>query len=117
MIETKGSELVSPKSKTTDFFKESNSENNSDKNINNDSEKNKCLVIKKQSSKKKPKLKCKFCNKKVGLLGIKCKCGNLYCSLHLHAESHNCTYDFKSDGKELLKEKLIRIDADKIQKI
>ena len=35
--------------------------------------------------------------KKVGLFGLKCKCENIYCNLHFHAENHNCPYDYKQD--------------------
>ena len=44
---------------------------------------------------KKPR--CFTCQKKVGVFGLKCKCENIYCSVHFHAENHNCTYDYKQD--------------------
>lgn len=50
-------------------------------------------------SKKKSSKKCFFCRKKVGLFGLTCKCGNMYCRLHFHAENHECKYDFKEEFK------------------
>lgn len=44
---------------------------------------------------KKPK--CFICQKKVGVFGLQCKCGNIYCAIHFHAENHDCTYDYKQD--------------------
>jgi len=52
------------------------------------------------------KKRCHHCNKKVGVLGIECKCGFVFCSLHSFSESHHCTFDFKNHDKNLLKEKL-----------
>lgn len=49
------------------------------------------------NSNKHKKPKCFFCQKKVGVFGLKCKCGNTYCNIHFHAEKHNCTYDYKKD--------------------
>lgn len=51
---------------------------------------------------KKKNLKCYQCNKKIGLIIIKCKCGHIFCSSHLNAHSHNCTYDYKKEKKESL---------------
>ena len=47
--------------------------------------------------------RCSECSKKLGLIEYKCKCGKLFCISHLHAESHKCTYDYKSECKEQLK--------------
>ncbi len=35
----------------------------------------------------------------------KCKCGKLFCITHLHAEEHNCTFNYKEEGKEILKKR------------
>lgn len=52
------------------------------------------------------KKRCHECNKKVGILGIQCRCGFTFCSLHSFSEAHQCTFDFKNHDKNLLKEKL-----------
>lgn len=47
--------------------------------------------------------RCEQCRKKLGVLEYKCKCGKIFCITHLHAEEHNCNYNYKEEGKELLK--------------
>jgi len=47
--------------------------------------------------------RCEECKKKVGILGLQCKCNKLFCVSHLQAELHNCSYDYKKEGKENLK--------------
>lgn len=64
--------------------------------------------------KKKKKNRCQVCNKKVGLLGFSCKCEGLYCAAHRHAEQHNCSYDFKKRGLNILEKKMIKVESDKI---
>lgn len=49
--------------------------------------------------KKKNKLKCNFCNSKLGIISYTCKCGKVFCSKHLNPHSHNCTYDYKNEKK------------------
>lgn len=36
----------------------------------------------------------------------KCKCEKLFCITHLHAEEHNCTFNYKKEGIELLKKQI-----------
>ena len=67
----------------------------------------------------KPKpARCHECQKKVGLIEYKCKCGMLFCISHLQAEKHKCIYDYKTEGMNkikreidvgILKDKIIRI--------
>lgn len=42
--------------------------------------------------------RCEFCNKKVGLLGMVCKCGDLFCVKHI--SDHNCGFDHKKEFRE-----------------
>ena len=46
-----------------------------------------------------------------------CKCSKCFCIEHLLPEKHNCTFDFKKDGKEKIKQNNPRIINDKIIKI
>lgn len=39
--------------------------------------------------------RCLVCSKKLGLTGLECKCGMMFCTAHRMPDSHNCTYDFK----------------------
>jgi hypothetical protein len=50
--------------------------------------------------------RCEQCKKKLGISEYKCKCGKLFCISHLHAEEHNCTYNYKQEGQDLLKKQL-----------
>lgn len=48
--------------------------------------------------------RCDTCKKKVGLTGITCRCGGLYCGSHRYAQQHACTFDYKaSERAELAK--------------
>lgn len=52
----------------------------------------------------KNKKRCWECKKKVGLTGITCRCGYVYCSSHRYGDQHNCTFDYKAaDRAELAK--------------
>ncbi|RHX99543.1 hypothetical protein DYB36_010702 [Aphanomyces astaci] len=50
------------------------------------------------------KARCWACNKKVGLTGIECRCGYVYCGTHRYADQHECSFDHKAvDMAELAK--------------
>ena len=61
--------------------------------------------------------RCLACKKKVGLTGFKCKCGHMFCGQHRYAESHNCTHDYKSEGRQKLADSNPVVQAAKVQKI
>ena len=42
------------------------------------------------------------CKKKLQLTDFKCKCNNTYCSKHRLPETHSCSYDYKTSGRDLL---------------
>jgi predicted nucleic acid binding AN1-type Zn finger protein len=63
------------------------------------------LVLKRENGPKKKK--CYTCSKKVGLFGIECRCGHLFCSKHRHPEDHECSFDFKNHDKDILKNNVI----------
>lgn len=50
----------------------------------------------------KDKTKCWACAKKCGLTGFECRCGYVFCSKHRYAEDHNCDFDHKGRGREIL---------------
>tara|TARA_B110000285_G_C14536082_1_gene342876 strand:- start:3 stop:305 length:303 start_codon:yes stop_codon:yes gene_type:complete len=58
------------------------------------------------SKQKKKKKKCEACRKRLSLCEqqLKCKCCNLYCTLHRH--DHNCTYNYKEAHASFLKKTL-----------
>lgn len=68
--------------------------------------------------KKSSRSRCAVCRKAVGLaMTFKCRCGNVYCGAHRHAEAHQCTFDYKSLGRSMLNENLPRMDDVKLSKI
>jgi AN1-type zinc finger and ubiquitin domain-containing protein 1 len=48
--------------------------------------------------------KCSYaeCNKKLKLTDLSCRCCERFCLSHRLPETHNCIYDYKTPGKELL---------------
>uniref|UniRef100_A0A8C6S5R1 Zinc finger, AN1-type domain 4 n=1 Tax=Neogobius melanostomus TaxID=47308 RepID=A0A8C6S5R1_9GOBI len=43
---------------------------------------------------------CFHCGKKTGLAtSYECRCGQNFCATHRYAETHDCTYDYKSAGR------------------
>ncbi|KAI3895317.1 hypothetical protein MKX03_035818 [Papaver bracteatum] len=62
------------------------------------------------------KNRCFSCNKKVGLTGIKCRCGSVFCSMHRYPEKHSCDFDYKAAGKETIAKLNPHVKADKIER-
>jgi len=62
---------------------------------------------------------CDFCKKKkVNIIPYKCKCGiEKLCSKCRYPETHNCSYDFKTEGKILIEKNNPRIIANKIESL
>ncbi|CAN0871279.1 Zinc finger A20 and AN1 domain-containing stress-associated protein 6 [Linum grandiflorum] len=59
--------------------------------------------------------RCKACSKKVGLLGFKCRCGELFCGTHRYAEEHACSFDIKAMGREMLAKQNPLCKGDKLE--
>ncbi|KAI7805984.1 AN1-type zinc finger protein 4 [Triplophysa rosa] len=69
-------------------------------------------------TKKKSSKHCFLCGKKTGLAtSYECRCGNIFCSVHRYAETHDCTYDYKSAGRRFLQESNPIVSAPKLPKI
>jgi len=68
-------------------------------------------------SKLKKRNRCYSCKKKVGLTGFECRCGGLFCGLHRYSDKHNCSYDYKADGREAIAKANPVIVGEKIKKI
>lgn len=60
--------------------------------------------------------RCLCCNKKVGVIGFKCKCGNTYCGDHRYPETHDCSFDFKESGRGEIAKANPVVKADKLQR-
>lgn len=39
--------------------------------------------------------KCWKCSRKIGLVGIKCRCGFIYCGRHRPPQKHQCEWDYR----------------------
>jgi predicted nucleic acid binding AN1-type Zn finger protein len=63
------------------------------------------------------KSKCFQCSKKVGLLGIDCRCSMTFCNLHRMPEDHSCTVDYRKLGREKLLKENKKVVASKINQI
>ena len=50
-------------------------------------------------------------------MSFSCKCNRVFCLACKNPESHNCTFDFKLLGKELLITKLNKVVNNKVIKI
>ena len=61
--------------------------------------------------------KCYKCNKKLKLTALKCKCDYYFCNAHKYSDCHNCKFDYKKFGKEILKKNNPKIISTKIDKI
>ena len=61
--------------------------------------------------------KCPICNKKLKLTNLMCKCNNTYCNINSPPELHNCTFDYKKQGQDLLNKNNPKIISNKIVKI
>jgi predicted nucleic acid binding AN1-type Zn finger protein len=62
--------------------------------------------------------KCYACKKKIGLLGIRCKCCDCsYCNGHRLPEDHKCEGNFVEMAKEVIKKNNPTVAAQKIEKI
>lgn len=69
-------------------------------------------------STKSQKLRCAQCNKKLGVIMImKCHCEKIFCAKHRYAEAHQCSYDFKTEGKKTIARDNPLVVASKLSKI
>ncbi|KAJ0609565.1 putative transcription regulator A20-like family [Helianthus annuus] len=66
---------------------------------------------------KKPSNRCLTCNKKVGVMGFKCKCGDVFCGSHRYPEKHDCEFDFKKTGRDAIAKANPVIKAEKVDRI
>ena len=60
------------------------------------------------------KTKCWRCTKKIGLIGVQCRCGYFFCTEHRYAEAHACEYDYKTNERRKLKKQNPVVTAAKL---
>ena len=71
-------------------------------------EKNEIKKVEKIEPKKK-KNKCKHCSKKIKGMEYECRCGKKFCINCLSPETHNCQFNYKQNGKNILEKKLEKV--------
>ena len=78
-------------------------------------ENTKCKTKKKKSK----STRCVVCNKKLGMMVFHCRCSDTtpYCVQHMRPEDHDCMFDHKENGKEILRNNLPKIVTDKMVRI
>ena len=53
----------------------------------------------------------------VGLLGIECRCGYIFCGNHRYSDRHGCTFDFKTNARRNLSKLNPQVQSDKIERL
>ncbi|KAI3818678.1 hypothetical protein L1987_12493 [Smallanthus sonchifolius] len=76
-----------------------------------DTKRSEVVVVKKEVS------RCSGCRKKVGLTGFRCRCGDLFCAEHRYSDRHDCSYDYKTTGREAIARDNPVVKAAKIVRI
>lgn len=66
---------------------------------------------------KQPANRCGSCQKRVGLTGFNCRCGQTFCSLHRYSDKHNCPFDYRKAGQDAIERANPVIKPDKIDQI
>ncbi|XP_057797872.1 zinc finger A20 and AN1 domain-containing stress-associated protein 5-like [Salvia miltiorrhiza] len=57
------------------------------------------------------------CRKRIGLMGFRCKCGDVFCSEHRYSDRHDCSYDYKAAGRDAIAKENPVIRAAKLLKV
>eukprot|EP01026_Neomeris_dumetosa_P027431 TRINITY_DN2229_c0_g1_i1.p1 TRINITY_DN2229_c0_g1~~TRINITY_DN2229_c0_g1_i1.p1 ORF type:complete len:221 (-),score=14.15 TRINITY_DN2229_c0_g1_i1:575-1237(-) len=65
----------------------------------------------------KNKSKCWSCKKKIGIQGVQCRCGYVFCYSHRQPEDHECSFDFRHFDRQQLASNNPQIIASKISKV
>ncbi|SBT01796.1 zinc finger protein, putative [Plasmodium ovale curtisi] len=105
----KGNRSISSVNSSSSVPRDKDNDNNNKANVNHGNGDN--------AKEMADKNKCHLCCKRIGLLGIKCRCNYYFCSLHRYADAHNCTFDYKNYHKQQLIKNNVKVVADKIKKI
>lgn len=59
---------------------------------------------------------CIICCKKVKIYAVQCKCKQLLCKFHVRETNHNCSFDYKQHGKDVLQQTNPKVSAEKLIK-
>ncbi|GFG31446.1 hypothetical protein Cfor_07803 [Coptotermes formosanus] len=62
--------------------------------------------------------RCSECRKRLNITNVyTCRCDKLFCAAHRYSELHNCTFDYKNDGRKILERTNPLVTAQKLPKI
>ncbi|XP_047313893.1 zinc finger A20 and AN1 domain-containing stress-associated protein 5-like [Impatiens glandulifera] len=61
--------------------------------------------------------RCAGCRRKVGLTGFRCRCGDMFCPEHRYSDRHDCSFDYKAAGREMIARENPVVRAAKILKV
>lgn len=61
--------------------------------------------------------RCWQCKRKIGIVGIECRCGYLFCGKHRYADEHNCDFDHRANHQKKLRKDNIAVVARKFEGI
>ncbi|KAJ7521303.1 hypothetical protein O6H91_19G046800 [Diphasiastrum complanatum] len=75
------------------------------------------LTVSQGASPSRPRTRCFSCHKRVGLTGFKCRCGDIFCSLHRYSDTHECSFDYKAAGRDAIAKANPVVIAKKVEKI
>jgi len=67
--------------------------------------------------KQKHKNRCWQCKRKIGIVGIQCRCGYIFCGKHRYAQEHNCTFDHRQHQQKKLRKENKQILTKKLDKL
>lgn len=62
-------------------------------------------------------VRCAVCNKRLGLIYTTCKCQKTLCPHHKSLSEHKCTFDYKTENLEKIKNSLPNLTPLKLEKI
>ncbi|GAA0142282.1 hypothetical protein LIER_03219 [Lithospermum erythrorhizon] len=71
----------------------------------------------KRREKELNRCRCNGCNKKLGLMGFRCRCGQMFCPKHRYSDRHGCSFDYKAAGKEAIARENPLVRAAKLVKV
>lgn len=63
------------------------------------------------------KKRCGCCRVKLSLTAFACRCGGFYCSQHRPDVEHKCSYDYRADSTKALSTLLVKVAAEKLDRV
>ncbi|KAJ0987033.1 hypothetical protein J5N97_005389 [Dioscorea zingiberensis] len=61
--------------------------------------------------------RCSGCRRRVGLMGFRCRCGELFCGEHRYSDRHACSFDYKAAARAAIEKENPIVRAAKIVRV